>query len=186
MMLTVMSYAGALPLLRAEWDMSATAAGSISTSAQLGYGVSLMTLSWLADRIGPRRVFMVSAVASAVSAVAFAFFARSYASALVLNTVASITQGGTYTTTIMLVADRYSPTGRGAAVGWLIAALSLGYALSLAVTGLALPIGGYPLAFMTTATGTALGAGLAAFALRDTPNVVHPRREEHAFGRQVL
>jgi MFS family permease len=186
MQFIVMTYAGALPLLRTEWAMSATAAGSISTSAQLGYAFSLMACSWTADRIGARRVFMGSCVASALTSVAFALFARSYLSALVLYTLVSIGQGGTYTTMIMLFADRYPPARRGAAVGWLIAALSLGYALSLALTGLALSFGGYPVAFAVTAAGSVAGTALAAVALRGTPNVVHPRHEGRAFVREVL
>ncbi|HEV8143920.1 MAG TPA: MFS transporter [Methylomirabilota bacterium] len=186
MMLLYMTYAGALPLLRTEWAMSATAAGSISTSSQLGYAVSLMAFSWLADRVGARRVFMVSAAASAATGLAFALFARSYLSGLVLYTLASIAGGGTYTTVIMLFADRYPPARRGAAVGWLIAAMSLGYALSLALTGFALPFGGYALAFTVTATGSVFGTALAAFGLRNTPNVVHPRQAGLAFGREVL
>ncbi|MBM3217723.1 MAG: MFS transporter [Candidatus Rokubacteria bacterium] len=186
MMLPAMSYAGALPLLRTEWSMSATAAGSISTSSQLGYAVSLLALSWLADRVGARRVFVVSSVVSGVAAIAFALFARSYASAIVLHTLASMAQGGTYTTLIMLFADRYPPERRGTAVGWLIAALSLGYALSLAVTGLMLPFGGYPAAFIVTSAGCVVGAVIAIAALRDTPNVVHARSATRGFGGDVL
>jgi MFS family permease len=186
MMLIAMSYAATLPLLRTTWDMSGTAAGSIATSAQLAYAVSLMLFSWLADRIGARRVFMMSGVASAVAAVAFALFARSYASGLVLFTLVSLSSGGTYTTMIMLFADRYPPARRGAAVGWFIASMSLGYALSLALTGLTLPLGGYPLAFLITSSGSVVGIAIAALALRGTPNVVHPRREARAFGAEVL
>ena len=53
-----MSYAAVLPLLQAEWGMSATAAGSISSAYQLGYAASLVVLSALADRIGARRIFV--------------------------------------------------------------------------------------------------------------------------------
>jgi MFS family permease len=186
MMLPAMSYAGALPLLRIEWSMSATAAGSIATASQLGYAVSLMVLSWLADRVGARRVVVISCFVSAVTAIAFALFARSYAAALVLHTLASAAQGGSYTTIIMLFADRYPPERRGSAVGWLIAALSLGYALSLGVTGLVLPFGGYTTAFVVTASGAVVGAALVIATLRRTPNVVHARSEARGFGREVL
>ena len=184
--LVVMSYAALLPLLRTTWDMSATAAGSISTASQLGYAVSLMALSWLADRVGAKRVFLVSSVVSAAAAMAFALFARSYVSALVLFTLVSISQGGTYTTMIMLFADRYPPERRGRTVGWLIASLSLGYALSLALSGLVLPLGGYELSFLVTSAGSCVGTVIAWLALRTTPNVVHPRRAAGAFGAEVL
>ena len=186
MMFIFMTYAAALPLLRDAWAMSATAAGSISMASQLAYALSLMVFSWLADRIGARRVFMASGIAGAVTAIAFALFARSYVSGLVLSTLVSLAAGGTYTTMIMLFADRYPPERRGAAVGWFIAAGSFGYALSLAVTGLTLPLGGYPLAFLATSAGSVVGIAVAAVALHATPNAVHPRREGTPFGREVL
>ena len=181
-----MTYAATLPMLRGEWGMSGTAAGSISTGFQLGYAVSLVCFSSLADRVGARRVFLGSAWLSAVAALAFALFARSYLSGLALYTLVALSQGGTYTTAIMLFADRYPPARRGGAVGWLIASSSAGYALSLLVSGVAVAWGGYPLAFFVSACGPALGVVIAWFALRTTPNVVHPRREDAHFGTAVL
>ena len=60
-----MAYAASLPVLRGEWAMSATAAGSVSTAFQLGYAFSLLLFSWLADRVGARRVFLGSSALSA-------------------------------------------------------------------------------------------------------------------------
>ena len=181
-----MTYAAALPVLRPAWGMSATLAGSISTGFQLGYAVSLVVFSSLADRLGARRVFVSSAWLSAVAAVAFALFARSYVSGLLLYTLVALSQGGTYTTAIMLIADRYPPARRGSAVGWLIASSSLGYALSLLVSGAALSFGGYPLSFLVAACGPLLGATTLWLALRATPNVVHARRPGARFGSAVL
>jgi len=181
-----MTYAATLSVLRDEWGMSATAAGSISTGFQLGYAVSLVFFSSLADRVGARRVFLGSAWLSAVQALAWALWARSYLSGLVLYTLVALSQGGTYTTAIMLFADRYPPERRGAAVGWLIASSSAGYALSLLVSGSALAWGGYPLSFFASACGPVLGVVVLWQALRATPNVLHPRREGARFGTAVL
>jgi MFS family permease len=181
-----MTYAATLPVLRGAWDMSATAAGSISTGFQFGYAVSLLCFSALADRVGARRVYLWSAWLSAATALAFALFARSYLTGLVLYTLAALSQGGTYTTAIMLIADRYPRERRGAALGWLLASASLGYALSLLIAGAALRGGGYPLAFITTAGGPLLGAGLGWLALRGAANVVHPRPAGAHFGSAVL
>jgi MFS family permease len=181
-----MTYAASLPVLLEAWQLTGTMAGSISTGFQMGYAVSLMVFSWLADRLGARRVFMWSSVLSAVAAVVFAAFARSYVSGLVLYTLVAISQGGTYTTAIMLFADRYPPARRGAAVGWLIASSSLGYALSLAVSGVAQRLGGYPLAFAATSAGPAMALVLSWVALRGTPTVVHRRGTGLHFGSAVL
>jgi MFS family permease len=181
-----MTYAATLPVLRESWDMSATAAGSISTGFQLGYALSLLVFSWLADRVGARRVYLWSGWLSAVTAVAFALFAGSYLSALLLYTVVALSQGGTYTTAIMLIADRYPAARRGAAVGWLLASASLGYTLSLLIAGIGLRLGGYPMAFGLTAGGPVVGAVLGWWALRDAPDVVHPRPSGARFGTAVL
>ena len=184
--LIFMSYAAALPVLRPAWGMSATAAGSISTGWQLGYAVALVYFSALADRVGARRVFVVSAWLSAAAAVAFALLARSYVTGLVFYTLAAVAQGGTYTTAIMLLADRYPAARRGAAVGWLIASSSLGYALSLVVSGAMLRLGGYQLSFVVTATGPVIGALISWMLLRRGGDVVHPRAAGVGFGAAVL
>ncbi len=181
-----MTYAATLPVLRESWSMSATAAGSISTGFQLGYALSLLVFSALADRIGARRVYLWSAWLSAATALAFAVYARSYLSALALYTLVALSQGGTYTTAIMLIADRYPPQRRGGAVGWLLASASLGYALSLLLAGTGLRWGGYPAAFGATACGPVLGAVLGWIALRSSANVVHARPSGARFGAAVL
>jgi MFS family permease len=186
MMAMFMTYAAVLPVLLSAWGMTATMAGSVSTGFQAGYAVSLVVFSALADRIGARRVFVWSSWLTAVSGLVFALFARSYVSGLVLYTVVAIANGGTYTTAIMLLADRYPPARRGAAVGWLIASSSLGYALSLVLSGAALAWGGYPSAFFASAAGPVIGAVIVAFALRRTPNVVHPPKPGSRFGAEVL
>src|SRR5712691_243620 len=156
--LMFMSYAGTLSVLRDAWGMSATAAGSISAAFQLGYAVSLVIFSALADRFGARRVFQSSMIASMLAAVAFAAFARSYVSGLILYTLVAVSQGGLYTTAIMLISQRYVPERRGAAVGWLIGSSSLGYAASLMLCGVMLAHTGYVGAFLMTAAGPVLGA----------------------------
>src|SRR2546430_15530351 len=64
---------------------------------------------------------------------------------------------------------------RGAAVGWLIASSSAGYALSLLVSGGALAWGGYPLSFFASAPGPVAGVAVLWWALRATPHLLHPR-----------
>lgn len=184
-MLVFQTYAAALPVLWPTWGMTAVQAGSVSTGFQAGYAVSLLGFSALADRIGARRVFLWSGWLGAAVALGFALFARSYPSALLLYTLVGLSQGGTYTTAIMLIADRYPPARRGGAVGWLLAFSSLGYALSLLVTGLALT-GGYPLAFLLTGIGPAIGMALAWLVLRVTPDRVHARARGGRFGGAVL
>ncbi len=170
-----MVYAACLPMLLNEWDMSATEAGSISSAFMFGYAASLFVFAWLSDHFGAKRLFVLSAFLSAFSALIFGFFAHSYLSGLILYGLAASTQGGLYTPAIMLFSDRYESSRRGAAVGYLIASTSVGYAFSLIVSGICLAWGGYRAAFIVTGCLPSVGLCLAWCALRKTPNQIHPR-----------
>ncbi len=170
-----MVYAACVPVLLDEWQMSAAQAGTVVSGFMAAYAVSLFASSWLADHFGAKRVFVISAVLSAVSAMAFGFFARSYGSGLLLYPLAAATQGGLYTPAIILFTDRYDSSRRGTAVGYLIASTSIGYAFSLVVTGLSLHFAGYKAAFVVTGVLPVLGVLLSWLALRGTANIIHPR-----------
>lgn len=172
-----MVYAACLPILFNEWDMTATQAGSISSVFMFGYAASLFFFAWLSDYFGAKRLFILSAFLSALMALVFAFFARSYLTGLLLYGLAATTQGGLYTPAIMLFSDRYEPSRRGAAVGYLIASTSIGYAFSLAVSGLCLTWGGYRTAFVVTGCLPLVGLVLSCLALKTTPNRIHARAE---------
>ena len=116
----------------------------------------------------------------------FAIFARDYWSGLVLYTLLALALGGTYTTGVLLVAENVPVARRGRAMGFFLAGHSLGLALALAVTGIAVSRGGYPLAFALVAAGPIVGGALAWWVVRDTPNVVTPRAGGERFAGAVL
>lgn len=180
------TYAACLPVLVREWEMTATAAGSIASAFQVAYAVSLLFFSWLAQRVGARRVLLQTSVLITIAAAAFAAFARDYATGLIFYTLVALSLGGNYTTAIMLLADRYPSERRGTAMGALLASTSFGYALGLGVAGLALPLGGYPAVFWATALGPVLGMLILLVTLRATPNVIHPRPPGGRFTGAVL
>jgi len=184
--LVFMAYAAALPVLQQEWDMSATAAGAISGGFQIGYAVSLLIFSILADRVGSKRVFLLSSFCTVISSLLFAFFARDFYSGLILFTLVGISMGGSYTPGVMMIADRYTPRNRGRAVGFFIASTSLGYALSLGISGAVLPWGGYRIAFLLTCSGPVLGFLFAWMTLASTRNKIYPRRRGQNFSKEVL
>jgi hypothetical protein len=70
--LVFMTYTGALFELRREWGMSAAQAGAVASGFQIGYAVSLVIFSSLADRITPQRVYLDSMFAAGVSSLGFA------------------------------------------------------------------------------------------------------------------
>ncbi|MGQ9646540.1 MAG: MFS transporter [Thermodesulfobacteriota bacterium] len=184
--LVFMTYAGALSVLQREWDMSASQGGSIVSGFQLGYAFSLVLFSSIADRISARTVYLGSSFAAGICSLWFAFLARDFLSGLILYTAVGVALGGTYTTGVMIIADQYVPTRRGMAVGLFIASTSCGYALSLAISGIALPIGGYRLSFLLTCIGPILGWLLAWITLRHTVVPVPEKRVGEKFTGEVL
>lgn len=184
--LVFMSYASVIPVLQREWQMTGAQAGSISSGFQIGYAVSLVFFSSLADRISPKKVYLWSLFSSAVCALGFAALARDFYSAIVLHTLVGLALGGTYTTGVMLIAHEFSEKSRGMAVGCFIASTSCGYALSLALSGLALPIGGYRLSFLVTCLGPLLGWFMAFLTLMRTNVPAEGRRQGERFTREVL
>ncbi|HUG35918.1 MAG TPA: MFS transporter, partial [Candidatus Limnocylindrales bacterium] len=144
-----------------------------------------MGCSELADRVGARRVFLIGTVASAGAAAVFALFARDYWSGLVLYTVLALTLGGTYTTGILLLAENVPVARRGRAMGYFLGGHSLGVAVALVLTGIAVPIGGYPLAFALICLGPVIGGVMAWIVMRGTPNRTGRAGGKH-FGGAVL
>jgi MFS family permease len=181
-----MTYAAALPVLQKEWSMSAAQAGAVSSGFQIGYGVSLLFVSTLADRFGAKRLYLASMATGALFTAAFAFFARSYLSGLVLYTLVALFIGGTYTTGLMILADQYPVRRRGMATGFYIASSSVGYVLSLLLSGWALPAGGYKLSFLVTCAATFLGAVFSWITLSRTQVPVVPRETQQSFRKDVL
>jgi MFS family permease len=184
--LVFMSYAAAIPVLQQEWRLSGARAGAIAGGFQLSYAVSLVICSNLADRVSPQSVYLWSLFAAGASSLAFAILAHDFYSGLLLYMLVGLSLGGTYTTGVMIIADQFVPKRRGLAVGSFIASTSCGYACSLALSGLALPWGGYRLSFLLTGSGPILGWLLAWITLRHTRVPAAGRSRTGRFVREVL
>jgi MFS family permease len=179
------AYAAAIPLLKPDWGMSAGQAGMIQSAWHFGYLFSLVAVGFLADRYGAKRVFLASSIASSISAMVFALFAESFLSGVILYGLTGLFSGGSYTPGLTLIAERFQSGSRGRAMGFYLAAASAGYALAMVLTGALTPLIGWRGAFIVNAAGPVLGTLLALYALRTTPNVVHPRHAEHAAEKPV-
>lgn len=179
------AYAAAIPLLKPDWGMSAGEAGMIQSAWHFGYLFSLVAVGFLADRYGAKRVFILSSIASSISAMVFALFAESFTTGLILYGLTGLFSGGSYTPGLTLIAERFQSARRGRAMGFYLAAASAGYALALILTGALTPLIGWRGAFIVNAAGPVLGTLLALYALRLTPNIVHPRSAEEAAEKPV-
>ena len=130
------SYSAALPLLKTDWNMSASEAGLVQSAWHAGYLISLFAVGFIADRHGAKRTFLAGSVLASVSAMLFAFFADSVLSGLLLYGFTGLCSGASYTPGLTLVAERFGALQRGRAMGWYLASSSLGYGGSLILSGL--------------------------------------------------
>jgi MFS family permease len=177
-------YSGILPLVRGAWGMSATQAGLIQSAWHAGFLVSLFAAGMISDRKGARWTFLHMSYGAVASAALFALLADGFLSALILYGLAGLCSGGSYTPGLTLISERFEPHRRGRAMGFYLAAASLGYALSLFLGSFIAPAAGWRAALAASAAGTVIGLTLGAWVLRDTPNRVsrHDRAQLQSNG----
>jgi MFS family permease len=180
------SYAGVLPLVQREWNMSAAVAGSVGSAFQVSYAVSLVVFNLLADRIGARPVFLWSSLAAAPAAMAFAIFTNGPISAALLYGLTALVIGGNYTPALILITERFPAATRGRATGFFLAATSIGYAGSLFLTGVVLARWGWRAALIASSLGPVLGAAAAVRTVWAMPTRIHPRAPGQGLGSEVV
>lgn len=180
------AYSGVLPLLRADWSMSAGEAGLVQSAWHLGYLVSLFVAGFLSDRFGAKRTFLSGNLLAAASAMVFALAADGFVSALLLHGLLGLCSGSSYTPGLTLIAERFGPSSRGRAMGFYLAASSLGYAVALLLSGALVATIGWRGVLVATACGPLAAAGLAFYTLRGTPNIVHPAPAAPGAGTSLM
>jgi MFS family permease len=163
-MLVFLNYSAVLPLLQAEWHLSSTGAGLVYSAYQIGYIALVVVLSTLTDYVGPKCVYVGSALWAGLANLLFPFYARDLTSAAILRTLTGFGLAGTYMPGLRLVSEKFASERRGRAVGLYVAAFGLGGALSLLLTGLIASLAGWRRAFVVTSLGP-LAGGAIAFAL---------------------
>jgi len=131
--LTWYNYSAILPLLQKEWSLTGAQAGIVLSAFQAGYVVAVLALGFLSDRIGGRKVFILSAIETSLAGLAFAIFAKGFFSAAVIRALAGLGQGGLYVPGMRLLSQYFSPRERGRALGIYTSALIGSYAGALYV-----------------------------------------------------
>ncbi|MDK9713882.1 MAG: MFS transporter [Sulfuritalea sp.] len=172
------AWSAVLPLLRTDWQMSAWQAGMVQSAYHVGFLVSLFSVGFLSDRHGARRIYLLSGGAAVVSGLLFALFADGFVSALLLYGLTGLCSGGSYTPGLAIVAQRVRER-QGRAMGYYLAAASLGYAIGLLIASAMIPLAGWRGAFVVTACFPLLGMVLGYWSLREVPNVVHASPSGH-------
>lgn len=117
------------PRVAAEWKLNDAATAWLTLAVQLGFvfGTLLSALVNLPDIISPRHLFAVTAFAGAAINAYLAMFVHDAGTAIPLRFVTGVCLAGVYPPGMKIVATWFK-SGRGVALGTLIAALTLGKA----------------------------------------------------------
>ncbi len=165
--LTWYNYSAVLPLLQTEWSLTGAQAGIVLSAFQAGYVIAVVALGFLSDRIGGRRVFIISAIETSLAGLAFAIFAKGFFSATVIRALAGLGQGGLYVPGMKLLSQCFPPKERGKALGIYTSALVGSYAGSLYVAAPIASAYSWQWAIVLTSVWGLLGAALVFFFIKE-------------------
>ena len=123
------SASAVLPALTAQFRLTPFAQAALTSSVQLGFviGCIASALLGLPDRVDPRRLFSLAAIAGAAANVGLLAIDPSSAGALVLRAVTGVCMAGIYPVGMKL-ASTWAKGDMGLMVGILVGALTLGSA----------------------------------------------------------
>jgi MFS family permease len=149
-------------------DLGVGGGAAVFTAFATTVVLARIALSWLPDRVGPRRT---AAAAGVLQAIGLALIAvtgglpLAIAGALVMGTGFSLS----FPSLAVLVVERVDEDRRGAAMGGFTAFFDLGVGLGAPLAGAISAVAGYPTAF-----GVAAGAALAGAILTVTGGAGRP------------
>ncbi|MDP1984608.1 MAG: MFS transporter [Sulfuritalea sp.] len=166
------AWSAMLPLLQPDWRISAWQGGMVQSAYHVGFLISLFSVGFLSDRFGARRIYLLTGVAAVISGLLFAVLAEGFVSALLLYGLTGLCSGGSYTPGLAIVAQQMRER-QGRALGYYLAAASLGYAIGLLIASAMIPLAGWRGALIAMACCPLAGMVLGWRALREVPNIVH-------------
>lgn len=162
-MATWFSASSVVPALRREWGLGGGGAAALTVAVQLGFVTGALGSAALnlADRLPTHRLVAAGAALAAATTAVIALAVDSLGAALPLRFLTGVALAGVYPPGLALMASWFD-RGRGAALGVLVAALTLGSALPQLLNAVAaLPWRGVLLASAALALVAAVLAGAA-------------------------
>jgi len=163
------NYSAVLPLLQQEWSLTGAQAGVILSAFQAGYVIAVVASGFLSDRIGGRKVFILSAIETSLAGLAFATFAKDYFSAVIIRGLAGLGQGGLYVPGMRLLSQWFPSRERGKVLGIYTCALIASYAGALYVAAPVASTYSWQWAILLTSVWGLLGAALVFLFVRERP-----------------
>ena len=152
----VMLYAFALTAIRAEFSLSAAAAGALASATLLTSALGGILFGVLADRFGRARALAWSILVYSVFT-ALTATARSLPALVLWRSLVGIGLGGEWAAGSVLVAESWPAEHRGKAVGLMQSGWAIGYIVAALMASAILPTRGWRVLF-------AIGVAPALFA----------------------
>lgn len=152
------------------WHLNTIEVAMLTAAVQIGFVIGALGSSFtgLADRFNPRVVFAISAATGALVNALFVF-SNSFGLGILLRLLVGITMVGVYPVAIKLV-TQWSPLGRGAAIGTLVGALTLGSSLPNLIRyfGIGAP---WQIVILTSSGLALCGSAIVGLLLPTRPNI---------------
>lgn len=152
-----------------EFNLGAGQMGAILSSFQVGYVIVVIFTGWLADRVGPRKVVAWATLFAALSSTAFLFFARDFASILVLRLLVGLSCGAIYAPGMSFLSSWFPSKQRGRAIGAYTAALTAAYAGGYLVASPLAASFGWRAGMLGTSIPVFVAAIIVFFLVKDRP-----------------
>lgn len=166
------SSAAVLPQIKSSMELSGFRTAALTSAVQVGFvlGTLVSAILRLPDRVDPRRVFALSALAAGVCTAALVLIAPAGDLALLLRLMTGISLAGVYPIG-MRIAATWASGDLGWLVGLLVAALTLGSATPHLVAAVGLP--DWRWIYLVVAAAACVSAGLIT---RTELGPAHPAR----------
>jgi sugar phosphate permease len=120
-----------LPLIRADLDLSYTQAGTLAVAGLTTYALMQIPAGYLADRLGPYKLFVMGLVGTNLLAIHFAFL-DTYGWAIVNQAASGVFRSFAFAPGLLLVSSYFEVTRRSTALSIFVAgAASGGVAVNL-------------------------------------------------------
>lgn len=121
-----------------------------------------LTLGWLPDRIGPKRV-LLPALSMVVAGFALLAYARDSTQVIAAGALFGLGHGFTFPVLFGIVVTRAQDTDRGSAMGIFTALFDLGLVIGGPLIGALIVVSGFGAAFATAGAVVAMGTGVFFF-----------------------
>jgi MFS family permease len=158
------NFSAVMPVLKENWELTATQSGTIIAFFHIGYVIAVFFYSFLSDKYNPKYSFIFGAFLAGVSGILFTLFAEGFWTALMFRTLSGIGIAGIYVPGMRILAEIFPSQERGKALGVYVGSLVVGSGFSLLVSGLLIESIGWEGVIILTSLSSLLASCLIYFS----------------------